>query len=163
MKRSAEEFRENLRKHILENINKDARLMDTNLLLNVVDAEAVEKCRVKQFRNLESSVKHFVNRTEDEEQAQKARDPSVRASLLTNHADFRHIALETSLQKVYFDHYGHGSNDSPVPDPPYKGYTCSCGLRYMMSDWRTLPLTCKRCGRITPMGEMKRDGVLNRI
>lgn len=162
MKRETEQFRENLRDHILANINNNARLMDTDLMLHVIDAEALEKSRVRQYCAIDKSTSHFINRTEDQAQMEKARDTRIDVSKLENHADFRQIGLDQSLEKIYFDHYGHGSNDSPVPDPPNRSYKCPCGQRYMMH-WRTLPLECTKCHRLTPMGEMQRDGVLKRI
>ena len=162
MKRRTEQFRENLRQSFLSDLHQNARLMDTELLLHVVDQDVVEKSLIKQYGVLDSSTKHLIHRTEDYAQMERARDTRVDTSKLENHADFRQIGLDQSLEKIYFDHYGHGSNDSPVPDPPNRTYKCACGQRYMMP-WRTLPLECTRCHRLTPMGEMQRDGVLKRI
>lgn len=146
----------------MSNLAENARLMDTKLLLHVVDQDALEKSRVRQYGVMDDSVNHYINRTEDYADMEKARDTRVDASKLDRHADFRQIGLDQSLEMIYFDHYGHGSNDSPVPDPPNRSYKCPCGQVYMMQ-WRTLPLECTKCHRLTPMGEMKRDGVLKRI
>lgn len=48
MKRETEQFRENLRDHIMQNLSNNARLMDTQLMLHVIDQDALEKSRVSQ-------------------------------------------------------------------------------------------------------------------
>lgn len=35
---------------------------------------------------------------------QKARDGSINTNMTANHADFRQIGLDQSLEKIYFDH-----------------------------------------------------------
>ena len=76
--------------------------------------------------------------------------------------DARSFALEDSIEKIYFDYYGEGFDGGPVMDTPYKGnYTCPCGLKMLMGA-KMLPDECPKCHRLTPMGRLKKDGVIRR-
>lgn len=161
--RAQDEFREALRRDFTKNLFDRARLMNSDTLLHVVDEDALTKCRLSTYGQMDSLNKHMVNRNGDYDDMEKARDArGISASKLENRIDSREIGLDQTLEKIYFDYYGHGSNDSPVPDRPGGTYKCECGTKFMMG-WKGMPTECPRCHRLTPVGEMKRDGVLKRI
>lgn len=159
--RSQEMFREALRKSITNDIFTDSRLMDTPLLLHTVDADIVTKTRLSTYGQMDRLNRHMINRTEDYTDMEKARDTRIDSSKLDNKLDYRQIGLDQSLEEIYFNYYGHGANDSPVPDRPGAPYKCPCGTK-MMTGWKTMPLQCPRCHRLTPAGELQRDGILKR-
>ncbi len=161
--REQDEFRENLRHSFEDNLFTRARLMNSDTLLHVVDEDALTKCRLSTYGQMRGLNKHMIHRTEDYADMEKARDArGVSASKLENRIDCREIGLDQNLEEIYFNYYGHGSNDSPVPDRPGGSYKCECGTRFMMG-WKGMPTECPRCHRLTPVGEMKRDGILKRI
>ena len=159
--RSQDQFREALRKNITQDLFTDSRLMDTKLLLHVVDEEAVEKCRLSTYGQMRKMTNHMINRTDDYQEMEKARDTRIDVSKLDNKIDYRQVGLEQNLEEIYFNYYGHGANDSPVPDRPGAPYKCECGTKFM-TGWKTMPLICPKCHRITPTGELHRDGVLKK-
>lgn len=159
--RSQEEFRENLRKNIMKDLFTDSRLMNTSTLLHVVDEEPLEKCLLSTYGQMKSLTDRYIQHSEDYTDMEKARDARVDAAKAAKVLDPREIGLEQNLEEVYFNYYGHGAHDSPVPDRPGASYACDCGLKMMMG-WKRLPLQCPKCRRITPTGELKRDGVLKR-
>lgn len=147
-------MREALRREYVRNLWDNARLMDSAPLLHVVDADALTKCRLSMFGQIRDA-NRFIYRTGDEEDVQKAR---ARVGGFNDRLEF---PTEENFEKLYFDHYGEGYNGSPVPDRPGAPYRCPCGLR-MSTPGIAMPDECPSCGRLTPMGEMVRDGVLRR-
>lgn len=154
--RSQDQFRDELRKSITFD---DMRLMDTRSLARVADADAVAKCRVRMFRNQSRAIERYVNRSGDDDIMQKARD-SWRAAGAG--VDCRDIALSDNLALIYFETYGENFEGGEIPDDQNKGWECPCcHVKYQMN-LSTLPDECRRCGWETPLGRLRRDGVLRR-
>lgn len=154
--RSHEAFRESLGKEILRT-PADMRLMNPYTLARHVDAEAVNKCRVRTFHDQSKSIAHMTNRTGDDDDMERARSTKGDYKM-----DAREFALNDNFALMYFNFYGHGFNNSPIVDNPEDGWTCpKCGLKYKMS-LKMLPEYCNKCDHITPMGEMIRDKAFRR-
>lgn len=162
MDREHERFRENLRKSYSQNLFTDARLLSNSTIARNVDAEAVNKCRLSTFAQMSGLTKHMIHRTEEYQDMEKARDKSVLASKLDDKLDPREWGLDQYVEEVYFNYYGHGYDGGPVCDKPNAPWICpGCGLKVMMS-MKFMRTNCPICKHITPIGELKRDGVLKR-
>lgn len=147
---------EEVRKQFQKDLFQDCIQLDSPLLLRNVDEDAINKCRLSLYGQQESLVKRHSVKTGDYEFMEKNRATKGDYKL-----DAREFALEDSVEKIYFDFYGHGYNDSPVIDRPGAPYVCPCGLKMMMLA-KTFPEECPKCHRLTPMGELIRDGVMRR-
>ena len=153
--RQNENFRESLRRSM--NNFADMRVQNPYVLARHVDAEAVNKCRVRTYRDQRYAINHMADRSGDYDDMEKARATKGDYSI-----DAREFSLGDNLAQLYFDFYGHGFNNSPIIDNPNDGWTCpKCGLKYKMS-LKLLPDYCRRCDNLTPLGEMKRDGAFRR-
>ena len=163
-KREHEQFRENLSDKMTSDLWTNARLMDSQALLRHVDEDAITKCRLSIYDKQIKATRGTQLFSEEVALVEKARGVTagVSASKLEDRLDPREIPLDVSLEKLYFEVFGEGSDGSPVPDRPNYGYVCPCGLKMMMS-WKTMRLHCPTCGRLTPPGKLKEEGVLNRI
>jgi len=137
----------------------DMRLMSPASLARVADADAVAKCRVRMFRDQSRQIERMVNGTGDADDMQKARD-SWRAA--GTGFDVRDFALSDNVAMIYYNHYGENFEGGEIPDDQNAGWECpGCHLKYGVS-LKTLPDNCKRCGWETPLGRLRRDGVLRR-
>lgn len=156
-KRYIENDEETLRLSYKEDLFSDARLLDSPLLLRNVDEDAINRCRLSIYGQMSDRVKRESIRNGDTEFMEKCRASKGDYSL-----DAREFALEDSVERIYFEHYGHGYNGSPVVDRPGAPYACPCGRVKMAMNAKTFPQQCPACGRLTPLGELVRDGVLRR-
>lgn len=147
---------EDVRRTFKEDLFTDSRLLDNNLICRNVDEDAVNKCRLSIYGKTRDMVKRQTIQSGDYDLMEKNRATKGDYKL-----DAREFALEDSVEKIYFDYYGHGYNDSPVIDRPGAPYVCPCGLKMMMNA-KTFPEECPKCHRLTPMGELIRDGVMRR-
>lgn len=147
---------EDVRKTFKEDLFTDSRLLDNALICRNVDEDAVNKCRLSIYGKTRDMVKRQTVKSGDYDQMEKNRATKGDYKL-----DAREFALEDSVEKIYFDFYGHGYNDSPVIDRPGAPYICPCGLKMLMNA-KTFPEECPKCHRLTPMGELIRDGVMRR-
>lgn len=148
--RQNEAFREDLRKSM--STFTDMRLLNPQTLARHVDAEAVNKCRMKIYHDQKRMINKMTSRSGDDDDMEKARSTKGDYSM-----DMREFALSDNVAQIYFDFYGHGFNGSPIVDNPDDGWTCPrCGLKYKMS-LKALPEYCKKCATITPLGELMRD------
>ena len=162
MDREHERFREDLRKNYSNDLFSNARLLSNANIARNVDAEAVNKCRLSMFGQMSSLTNRMVNRSEDYEQMEKARSKSVDASKLDDKLDPREFGLDQYVEQIYFNYYGHGYDGGPVCDRPNAPWICpGCGLKVMMS-MKLMRTNCPICKHITPIGELKRDGVIKR-
>ena len=151
MDRYHEQFREDLRKSVGYD---EMRLMDTRWLARNVDADAVNKCRIRTFGEQSRAVARMAARTGDADDMQKARETMDNGTI-----DARAFALEENLALTYFEHYGQNYEGGEIVDDPNYWVCPGCHLKHQMS-WKALPDNCPRCGWLSPLGEMKRDGVL---
>jgi hypothetical protein len=157
--RSQEQFRENLRKSITYD---DMRLMNSQTLARVVDADAVSKCRVQILKDESNLIKRSINRSEEYEDMERIRDKRIDLAHNENHIDHRQIGLDESIEKLYFDKYGEDFEGTPgIAPKPQSMYKCPCGIKYWMPA-RQLPIECSKCHRLTPIGRLSRDGFLKR-
>ena len=156
-KRYIETDEETVRQAFKDDLFTDALTLDNPIMLRNVDEDAINKCRLSIYGQQSSLVKRQSIKSGDYDQMEKNR-----ASKGDYKLDAREFALEDSVEKIYFDYYGHGYNDSPVIDRPGAPYKCPCGRVTMGMNAKTFPEFCPTCGRITPMGELIRDGVMHR-
>lgn len=155
--RYSEANAEDVRKTFKEDLFTDARLLDNDLICRNVDEDAVNKCRLSLYGKTRDMVKKQTVKSGDYDMMEKCRATKGDYKL-----DAREFALEDSFELIYFNYYGHGYNDSPVVDRPGAPYKCPCGRVSMQMNAKTFPEFCPTCGRITPMGELIRDGVMHR-
>lgn len=150
-------FQEGLTKYVEDDIWTQARILDTPLITSRVDEEAVNKARISYYDQYHRKVQRYADKTEDAADMQKTRETQKWAGQV----DSRSFALDESLERIYFDHYGEGFSGAPVIDRPGAPYICACGTKYMMGA-KHLPAECRRCHRLTPIGKLQRDGVIKR-
>jgi len=156
--RRNEQFREDLRKSIMGTLMQDERVMSDAYLGRVVDASAIEKCRLSRYGQQSGLVRHMTNRTEDANDMQKARDRGDRPT--GKGYDARDFDLDDNVALIFYNAYGEGFHGEPYPSKD-NGYTCICGLKMMMS-LKMMPERCPRCGRETPLGQLYKDRILKR-
>ena len=155
--RSNEAFRQALEKDIRRRLFTDARVMHTGTIGRMVDAEAINKCRLSLYGQQSEKIKKMTHRSGDYDDMEKVR--STYGDYRINPAFFD---LEDNLCVLYFNTYGENFYGGEIIDRPEDGYRClGCGLHMNMSI-KLLPDYCPRCKHITPMGRMKKDKVLRR-
>lgn len=153
--RIQENFKEALRKEAGNFTN--IRLLDAPLLARVADADAVNKSRLGYFRDREKLIRRFSYKSGDYEDMEEAR-----CTKETYGTDARDFALEDNVAMIYFNCYGENFEGGEIIDDPDQGWTCpGCKMKYVMT-LKGLPDTCKRCGWLSPLGRLKKDGFLRR-
>ena len=136
---------------------KQARLLETPLLLRHIDEDVLNKSRLDIHRRESSAVRNLTRRSGDADLMERNRDRVKGYSQGANAFD-----LSESVEKLYFDKYGEGFNGSPVLDKPGTRWTCpGCGMRYDTSA-KLLRDECRICNHVTPIGRLRRDGYLRR-
>lgn len=153
-KRYIENDEETLRKAYKEDAFIDAYTVDSPVLLRNVDEDAINKCRLSMYGQMRSKIQKESIRNGDDEFMERCRDSKGDYRL-----DAREFPLEDSLEKIYFDYFGHGFNDSPVIDRPGAPYKCPCGRIKLGMSAKNFPERCPVCGRLTPLGELIEEGV----
>ena len=148
-----ESFRENLRKSFDWN---DARILDTHILARNMDADIANRYRLDLYKSQSDAVKRLT-RGDDYADMEK-----MRGKVGNYVVDAREYALEEDLAVKYFNFYGCNYEGGEIVDDQNKGWECpGCHVKYM-TIWKCLPDRCQRCGWLTPIGEMKRDGAFRR-
>ena len=149
---------EDIHERFLKSIDwNDYRIMSPQFLARNADEDAVNKCRVSLYGQQSRGIRKVIERTDDYYDMEKARDTANAGTV-----DARTIGLDEDIALMYFHFYGHNFEGGPIVDNALDGWTCPyCHLKYKM-DLKTLPLECKRCGALTPLGELKRDGAFRR-
>ena len=166
IRRVSKRDRDNWREALDDSYKKDLfatslTQVDNSALARHVDAEAVNKCRIATYRQQVQLTRKLVDRWEYTDRMEKYRDATVGAKM-QRVMDPRAFNLEDNVAAIYFKHYGHGFNGSPVMDRFDAPWICpGCGLK-VATNQKLMPLKCPTCGRISPVGELKRDGVLRR-
>jgi len=136
---------------------RQARLLDTPLLLRHVDEDVLNKSRLDIHRRESNAIRTLTRRSGDAEMMERNRDRVKGYSKGANAFD-----LSESVEKLYFDKYGEGFNGSPVLDKPGTKWVCpDCGMGYNTSS-KLLGDECRICGHVTPIGRLRRDGHLRR-
>ena len=149
-----EDIHERFRKSVDVN---DWRIMGPSFLARNADEDAVNRMRLSLYGQQSRGIRKVIERTDDYYDMEKARDTANAGTV-----DARTIGLDEDIAVAYFNFYGHNFEGGPIVDNALDGWTCPyCHLNYKM-DLKTLPLNCKRCGNLTPLGELKRDGALRR-
>lgn len=158
--RIRETYREGLRKefggdlHLYDNV----RICDSPLLLRWVDEDVINKARLGIFKDQSRVTRRAMERTGDADQTHKYRDSWKAAG---SGLDARDFDLDQTVEEIYFNHFQHGFNGSPVVDRPGTEYNCPCGVTMDM-DMRTAPMRCPVCRHLTPVGELAEAGVMRR-
>lgn len=155
--RQQEAFRQALSKDFRKHLFTDARVMHTPALARVVDAEDINKCRLSLYGQQSDKVKRFTHKTGDYDDMEDAR-----AKINGYPVSPAFFELEDNLCVLYFNAYGENFYGGEIIDRPEDGYKClGCGV-HMMMNLKTLPDECPRCKHITPIGRMKKDGIMHR-
>lgn len=155
--RSNEALRQALEKDFRRNLFTNARLMNANTLGRFVDADEINKCRLSLYGQQSDKIKRFTQRSGDYDDMVKARD--MINGYDVNPAFFE---LEDNICTIYFNAYGENFYGGEVIDRADDGYRClGCGV-HMQVSLKTLPNECPRCKHITPLGRLKKDGILRR-
>lgn len=157
VKRSYEHMRQSLSEALRDDLYHNARVMHTPMLARLVDHEVINKCRLSLYGQQSAAIKRFTKKTGDAEDMEALRnrynDYKIRPSS---------FELEDNICVIYFNAYGESFEGTDIIDKPEDGYTCGgCHIKMQMS-LKLLPDVCPRCGRITPLGRLKKDGILRR-
>lgn len=137
----------------------DMRLMSPEVIGRYVDSQVVNKMRLSLYGQQSKAIAKHMYSSEDYNDMQKARDTWKPAG---KGVDARDFDLDQDLAVMYFNFYGHNFEGGDIVDDSSKGWECPCcHLKYSMS-LKTLDDKCMRCGWLTPLGEMKRDGAFRR-
>ena len=148
-----EGFREALRKSFEPT---DARLLDTHILARNMDAEIANRYRMGFYKSQSEQIRRLT-RGEDYADMEKLRGRS--GDYAPSPVEY---GLDEDLAVRYFEFYGQNYEGGEIVDDQNKGWECpGCHVRYM-TIWKCLPDRCQRCGWLTPIGEMKRDGAFRR-
>ncbi|MBQ7405737.1 MAG: hypothetical protein IJV90_04905 [Candidatus Methanomethylophilaceae archaeon] len=154
MSRESEDFGERLRRSIGYD---DMRLMSTASLERNADPEVVNRFREDIFKQQSQGIRKMTIRSGTDAEMEK-----YRATKGDYGMDPREFALYDNVAVMYFNFYGENFEGGAVMDNPDDGYTCPwCKLKYEMS-LKQMPDNCMRCGSITPLGRMRKDGVFRR-
>lgn len=149
-----EEFREQLRKSIDKD---DMRLMSQDSLSRVADPEAVNRYRLEIYKQQSDGIRRMTSRSGTDAEMEK-----YRATKGDYKMDAREFALSDNVAEMYFQFYGENFEGGEIIDNVEDGWTCpGCKLTYKMS-LKTLPDRCQRCGWLSPLGRMRKDGVFRR-
>lgn len=157
MSRYSDEFHELLRKDVSYD---DMRIFDARSLARIADAEAVNKLRMSIYKQQSQAVYNMTLKSGTQDDMEKCKDRGKR--VCGAGPDERDFAIEDNIAAMYFNHYGENFEGGPIVDNPEDGWTCpGCHVKYWMS-LKGLPDRCERCGWLSPLGRMKKDGVFRR-
>ena len=153
-------FRQDIDTTVRRDLFTNARIIEPQMLLRSVDAEAVNKARMgRMFRESGLITRMDKNDVEEEwREKQRARRDIKR----DRHVFEMSLAEMNTLPILYYNTYGVGHNGSPCVDDDSQGWTCPHCRSHFQTTLATLDLYCPRCGETTPMGRMVEDGVLKR-
>lgn len=152
-----EHARQALYKDIKKDLFTNARVMHTHQIGRVIDHDVLTKCRLSLYGQQSDAIKRMTHKTGDYDDMEK-----VRSTYDDYHINPASFELEDNLCVIYFNTYGESFEGTDIIDRPEDGYTCGgCHIKMQMS-LKLLPDYCPRCGRITPLGRLKKDKVLRR-
>lgn len=157
VKRSYEHMRQELSEELRRDLYHNSRVMHAPILGRLVDHEEINKCRLSLYGQQSAAIRRFAKKTGDAEDMEALRD---------RYSDYKirpsSFELEDNIAVIYFNTYGESFEGTDIIDNPQDGYTCGgCHIKMQMS-LKLLPDYCPRCGRITPLGRLKKDKVLRR-
>lgn len=135
----------------------DLRLQSPALLARNVDAYEANKLRLGIAHQKERMVRRMTERSGDYDEMEKLRGTKGDYGV-----DAREFALSDDIATMYFQFYGENFEGGEIVDNSEDGYTCPfCHIKYGMT-LKLLPDHCLRCGHITPLGRLKKDGAFRR-
>ena len=151
-------FRQEMDQTIRRDLVTNARIIEPQMLLRSVDAEAVNKARMGRMFRESGLIRRMDKNDVEEEWRERQR---ARRDIDGTYFEFS-LAEMNSLPVLYYNTYGVGHNGSPCVDEDSQGWTCPHCHTTFMTTLASLPMYCKRCGETTPLGRMVEDGVLKR-
>lgn len=152
--RSNEQFREDLYHDWSAD---ELRIMPAAMVARWVDSEVANRLRMDIYHQKKKQIEHMTVKSGTDAQMEKLRGTKGDYSM-----GAREFALGDDVAAMYFDFYSENFEGGPVVDNSQDGYTCPwCKLHYGMS-LKEMPDHCLRCGSITPLGRLKRDGAFRR-
>lgn len=151
-------FRQDLDQAVKRDLYTNARIIEPQMLLRSVDADAVNKSRMGRMFKESGAIRRMDKNDMEEEWREKQR---ARRDV-DQHAFEFSLAEMQLLPIIYYNTYGVGHNGSACVDEDGQGWTCPHCRTTFMQTLATLPMYCPRCGETTPMGRMIEDGVLKR-
>ena len=151
MTRKSEQNIEEMRKDITHDIVRQIKVNPSYKVGRFVDQPILERTVLHQYGQFKGVMKKAD--TEGIERARSKYGESVDTSGRLRVAE---IPADLSIESEYFNRYGHGFYGSS-PDPMHQTYQCQCGLKFGM-DLGVMGETCPRCGRLTPLGRLVKDG-----
>ncbi len=154
MSRKSEEFEEQLRKDIDYD---DMRTLPTDLLERNCDVDTVNRFRDSLYRQESRIIRRMTERSGTADEMEK-----YRATKGDYEIDAREFALHDNVAWIYFNYYGENFEGGEIMDNDKAPYECpGCHLKYGMT-LKQIPERCLRCGWLTPLGRLIKDGVLRR-
>lgn len=152
--RRQEQFREEL----YHDFDKhDLRIMPAAMLERWVDPQVANKFRLDIYKQQRKGIQKMTATTGSADEMEKYRATKGDYSM-----DAREFALEDNVAVMYFNYYGENFEGGEIIDNSDDGWTCpGCHIKYGMS-LKMMPDRCIRCGWLSPLGRMKKDGVFNR-
>lgn len=146
-----EEYREAVRRDITRNVALHIKASPSYKVGRYVDEKVLENTILSQYGRFKTAMTR-VGTVDTTENARSTYGRSVDGDALR----VSEIPQELSIEKAYFDRYGHGFNSS-APDPMHQTYVCpKCGLKQSM-DLGVMDAECPRCKHLTPIGQLTKD------
>lgn len=122
------------------------------------DPDKVNNIRMDIYRQQRQGIDRMVTRSGSQDMVEKSRAKDGRY----NSGDPSDLALSDNIAEIYFNFYGENFEGGTVVDNFTDGYTCPwCKIHYQMS-LKLMPEHCLRCGALTPLGRLRKDGAFNR-
>lgn len=152
--RMEEEFEELLRHDFSDD---DMRIQSARMLQDWSDPERANKVRQDIYNQKRRSIERMTIRSGTADLMEK-----LRATKGDYRADAREFALSDNIAEMYFNFFGENFEGGDVMDNSDEPYTCPwCKLKYGMS-LKNMPDNCLRCGSLTPLGRLRKEGAFNR-
>lgn len=151
-KRQVEQNIELMRKDVTQNIVANIKCSPSYKVARFVDQPVLEKTVLHQYGGFKG-----VMRKADTEGIEKARSTYGESVDTSGRLRVAEVPADLSIEAEYFNRYGHGFYSSN-PDPMHQSYVCpKCRLKMGM-DLSVTGEKCPRCGYLTPLGQLVKDG-----
>ena len=158
-KKDVDESREDIYKAFQDDLWNDERIVSDRTLGRMVDASAIEKCRLSRYGQQSKTISRFTQRTGDYDDMQKARDQGYRPA--DKGYDARDFDLDQNIAMLFYNAYGEGFYGEPYPSKDDEYICKGCRIKMKMS-LKAMPERCPRCNRETPLGQLYKDRILKR-
>lgn len=144
-----QEVAELMRKDVKKNLQANIKSSPTCKVGRFVDQQVLEKTVLSQY----GKFNQVMRKADYDERQHTMRGQQAQNTVWGDRLNVMDVPLNLSIEKAYFDLFGHGFR-TDLPDSMHQAIFCKkCGTKYV-GDPAVQDLRCPRCGALTPIGEL---------